>query len=264
MFGEKTKLYEQRKVAARILQALTLSSLADELKFYQRVVQNDLHLSDEEMTALFSFSKFAELMTPDEPCTRKYKGVSVETWNEYSICDHTTAPVEEQVKIPIPVDRPCITFPVIAEEKIPIPVDRPCITFAESVAENAALIPENKQTSDSNQESSSDDEKNTEKEEEKDTPKPPVKEDKEEAENVEESSSSDEEEEKSPMEILREKLKNKGLNNLVLNDTKIPGSIIVTGKISLKKHQNEQIRSLGGVWTASETGYLFNVKKLVK
>lgn len=252
MFGEKTKLYEQRKMAARILQALTQTSLAELLKFYQRAIQNDLHLSDEEMTTLFSFSKFAELMTPDEPFIHKYKGVSVETWQE--LCEHPASSVTE--KIPIPVDRPTlsINFVTSEEDKIPIPVDRPCIFYNESVQ-----IPEKTEIA-KKEVSSSDDEKN----EAEDSLEIPSKNAQDERNEEEESSSSDEEENESPIEILQRKLKEKGLNNLNFDDTKIPGSIIVTGKINLKKQQNEQIRTLGGVWTASEKGYTFNVKKLVK
>lgn len=273
MFGEnsnRTKLYEERKMASRILQALTESTLADELKFYQRVVQNDLHLTDEQMTSLFSFSKFAELIVPDEPIVRKYKGVSVETYQNVVLnCNHTqveeiaAALQEDVLELKKDLEEHLGREPTKDELAVAVAFtndlenERPEANevlqkIVEKEAEVISVKPEPEKQPEREESSESD-----ENEPEKKTVEP-----RKEKEPEEDEESSDEEED--PVEILRQKLKSKGLNNLTFNDTKIPGSIIVTGKVNLKKGEHDKIRSLGGVWTASESGFIFSVKKLMK
>lgn len=270
MFGEnsnRTKLYEERKMASRILQALTESTLADELKFYQRVVQNDLHLTDEQMTSLFSFSKFAELIVPDEPIVRKYKGVSVETYQNVVLnCNHTqveeiaAALQEDVLELKKDLEEHLGREPTKDEMAVAVAFtndlenerhDCPETNqVLQKIVEKETEVAPEKQLETLPEESSESEENELEKK----AAEPQKSEEDEE--------SSDEEED--PVEVLRQKLKSKGLTNLTFNDKKIPGSIIVTGKVNLKKGEHDKIRSLGGVWTASESGFIFSVKKLMK
>lgn len=270
MFGENlnhTKLYEERKLASRILQALTYTDLTDELKYYKPVIQNDLHLTDEQMASVFSFSKLAELMTPDEPRVRRYKGVSVETYQNVVLdCNHAevlpkTEFVELQQDLAIELGRE----PTKDEMAVAVAFTNDLENERHDCPETNKVLQklveeENKKETEVVVEKVP--EKLPEESEESSEDTEPEKKEPVQAE-VEPEEDTSSEEETDPVDILRQKLKSKGLNNLTFNDKKNPGFIIVTGKVNLKKGEHDKIRSLGGVWTASESGFMFSVKKLL-
>jgi hypothetical protein len=64
----------KRKTCLRILEALTQSSIIDELQHYKTTISEDLHLSDEDLK-LFDLRKIIDVLTPQpERHRRFYKG----------------------------------------------------------------------------------------------------------------------------------------------------------------------------------------------